>query len=125
MANVSSAPDTPCSSLSASPLPPSSSHDNSFVSSEISATPITAKKEFTIPKKWKPSMMFAISEKKLSPEVRNEIVRDLATHIYGLVDRPDTRLATKVAKLLVEKYPFMADSVTSSRSTVYVNDFVL
>lgn len=64
--------------------------------------------------------MFAISEKKLTPEVRNEIVRDLVTHIYGLVDRPDSILATKAARLLVEKYPFMADSVTSSRSTIYV-----
>lgn len=117
MANVSSAPDTPCSSMSVSPLPSSSS----LVSSESSGVCSTSRNEFTIPRKWKPSIMFAISERKLCPDIRNEIVRDLVTHVYGQVDKPDTVLATKVAKLLVEKYPFMADSVTSSGSQTYVN----
>ena len=77
----------------------------------------SSKRDFTIPTKWKPSIMFAISEKKLNPEVRNEIVRDLITHMYGFVDKP----SPKVARMLVEKYPFMADSVTLSGSTVHVN----
>lgn len=64
--------------------------------------------------------MLAIAQKKLCPDIRNEIVRDLVTHIYGQVERPDVTLATKVAKLLVENYPFMADSVTTSGSTTYV-----
>ena len=61
--------------------------------------------------------MFAISEKKLYPEVRNEIVRDLVTHLYAHVDKPTSTMIAKVARLLVEKYKFMADSSTSSGSS--------
>ena len=64
--------------------------------------------------------MFAISEKRLYSEVRNEIVRDLVTHIYGHEEKPNIDIATNVAKLLVAKYPFMADSASSSGSTPYV-----
>lgn len=67
--------------------------------------------------------MHAISQRKLSPDVRNEIVRDVVTHVYGQVEKPDITIATKVAKLLVETYPFMADS-RSSGSTVYVINFI-
>lgn len=69
--------------------------------------------------------MFAITERQLNPEVRNEIVRDLVTHIYGHMEKPNVALVTKVAKLLVEKYQFMADSITSSGSTTYVMQIVL
>lgn len=65
--------------------------------------------------------MIAISEKRLYPEIRNEIVRDLVTHMYGHVDKPDTSLAMKVGNLLVEQYPFMADSVTGSGSAASVS----
>ena len=41
------------------------------------------------------------------------------THLYGYVDKPTTYLIGKVAKLLVEKYPFMAD-VATPRSTPHV-----
>lgn len=75
----------------------------------------------SIPRMWKPSIMFAISEKRLYPDVRNEIVRDLVTHMYGNVDKPDSPSVTKIAKSLVERYPFMADSVTTSGSTAYVS----
>ena len=68
--------------------------------------------------------MFAINEKRLNPDVRKEIVRDLVTHIYGHVEKPDIAIGTKIAKLLVEKYPFMADAVTCSGSTTYVNDLI-
>ena len=64
--------------------------------------------------------MFAIEEQKLYTEVRNEIVRDLVTHIYGHNEKPTPTFVTKVAKLLVEKYPFMRDSSTSSGATNYV-----
>ena len=44
----------------------------SVVSSEVSATSYTV--TFTIPSKWRPSIMKAIEEKKLTPEIRNEVV---------------------------------------------------
>ena len=79
------------------------------------------RKEISIPKKWKPSITLAIADKKLNPEVRNEIVRDLVTHMYGHVDKPDPSLAANVANLLVARYPFMADSVTGSGSLASVS----
>lgn len=111
------------SSLSVSPLQSSSSQDDISVSSDYSTSSVSFRKEFAIPDKWKPSIMVAIAEKKLNPEVRNEIVRDLVTHTYGHVEKPNIALVTKIAKLLVEKYPFMADvcdSVNDPRSTSYV-----
>ena len=91
--------------------PPSacSEHDTISVSSDISASSATSllrRKEISIPKKWKPSITLAIADKKLNPEVRNEIVRDLVTHMYGQVDKPDPSLAANVANLLVARYPF-------------------
>ena len=75
--------------------------------------------EFTVPTKWKPSIMRSILEKKLDPDVRNEIVRDLVTHIYGYIDKPTSSMVAKAARLLVEKYPFMAD-VKTPGSTPHV-----
>ena len=48
-------------------------------------------------------------------------IRDLVTHIYGnYVEKPNIGIVTKIAKILVEKYPFMSDSVTSLGSTSHV-----
>ncbi|XP_064403971.1 uncharacterized protein LOC135349363 isoform X1 [Halichondria panicea] len=65
---------------------------------------------FAIPQKWKPTIMAAIKEKSLNPEVRNEIVRDLVTHVYAYLEQPTMVFIGEVAKQLVEKHPFMADS---------------
>lgn len=67
--------------------------------------------------------MTAIAEERLyPPEVRNEIVRDLVTHIYAHTEKPTPAFVGDVAKLLVKKYPFMADSVTGS--SAFVSDCV-
>lgn len=52
---------------------------------------------FTIPNKWRPSIMTAIEEKKLSPDIRNEIVRDLVTHMYGFMEKPTSSFCKFVA----------------------------
>ena len=65
--------------------------------------------------------MCAITRKKLNPEVRNELVRDIVTHIYGTVDKPNPALIAKVARSLVQRYPFMADSVLSPGCTIFVS----
>lgn len=63
--------------------------------------------------------MNAISQERLyPPELRNEIVRDLVTHIYAHTEKPTPAFVGDVAKLLVMKYPFMADSVTGSSAFV-------
>jgi len=54
--------------------------------------------------------MNAIAIKKLNPEVRNEIVRDVVVHMYACVDRPTSAFVSKVADQLIEKYPFMRDT---------------
>lgn len=75
-----------------------------------------SRKEFSIPTKWKPTISHSIIDKKLNPDVRNEIVRDLVTHMYGYNDKPTTTLVAKAARLLIEQYPFMADCKTSGSS---------
>lgn len=72
---------------------------------------------FTIPTKWRPSIMFAIEEKKLTPDVRNEVVRDLVTHMYGFMEKPTTSFCAFVAQRLILQYKFMRDS----KGTGYVS----
>ena len=97
-----------------SPLPDSDSA--SSTSTPSSAAALTKKKVFSIPHMWKPGIMAAIAEQKLNPDTRNEIVRDLVTYMYSNVDKPGVAFASKVARMLVEKYPFMADSSKSTPS---------
>ncbi len=65
--------------------------------------------------------MEAIKSKKLNPEIRNEIVRDLVTHMYGHTEKPGIGFVNKVSRLLVEKYPFMSDSSDSQDALSYVS----
>ncbi len=80
--------------------------DTESVSSEDSV--------MVIPSMWRPSILSCIKEKKLTLEARNEIVRDLCTHMYGHmkseVEKPTAMFCREVAQKLVKKYPFMADS---------------
>lgn len=41
--------------------------------------------------------------------VRNEIVRDLVTHMFSFHCRPSRDFCTKAAKMLIQKYSFMAE----------------
>ena len=61
--------------------------------------------------------MEAISTKTLTPDIRNEITRDLVTHIFGFVKKPTSQFCKFVAQRLILKYPFMRDE----KGTVYVN----
>jgi hypothetical protein len=54
--------------------------------------------------------MYAIEENKLTPEVRNEVVRDLVTHMYGFMEKPTSSFCKYVAQRLILKYKFMRDS---------------
>lgn len=60
--------------------------------------------------------MYAISgkeeseqRKRLTPDVRNAIVRDLVTTMFAYMNKPNKEFCTKVAKKLVLKYSFMKD----------------
>lgn len=61
--------------------------------------------------------MRAIDEKKLTSDIRNEIVRDLVTHMYGYVEKPTSSLCKFVAQRLILKYTFMRDT----KGTGYVS----
>ena len=61
--------------------------------------------------------MKAIDEEKLTPDVRNEIVRDLVTHMYGYAEKPTTSFCKFVAQRLILKYSFMWDT----KGTGYVS----
>lgn len=61
--------------------------------------------------------MTEIKEKKLTPEIRNEIVRDLVTHMYGHVEVPKASFCKFVAQRLILQYAFMRDS----KGTGYVS----
>ena len=58
--------------------------------------------------------MACMGLKQLTPDARNEIVRDLVTHMYASLqnedDRPTVNFCREVARKLVMKYPFMADA---------------
>ena len=78
-----------------------------------SATALSKKRDFSIPQKWTPSIMAAISKKRLNHEIRNELVRDLVTHMYAYTDQITPAFISRTADMLVTKYPFMADHCES------------
>ena len=61
--------------------------------------------------------MTCIKEKSLTMQARNEIVRDLCTHMYASLpserEKPTASMCREVATKLVKAYPFMADSASS------------
>ena len=92
----------------------------SVVSSGPSATPSVSQfysLNFTIPNKWRPSIMKAIREEKLTPDIRNELVRDLVTHMYGYMEKPTASFCKFVAQRLILQHKFMRDS----KGTGYVS----
>ena len=64
--------------------------------------------------------MFAIEEKILTPDVRNEIFRDLVTHMYGFMEKPSPSFCKFVAQRLILRYKFMRDSI----GTGYVSSYM-
>lgn len=64
----------------------------------------------------------AEQRRRLTPDVRNAIVRDLVTTMYAVVPKPNKECCTKVVKQLTDKYSFMRDvgtNVTGYVSTCY------
>lgn len=105
---------TPVQSLQSSP----SQSEVSVARSAAATTDVSNYTvSFKIPSRWRPSIMKAIEEEKLTPDVRNEIVRDLVTHMYGYVEKPTTSFCKFVAQRLILKYSFMRDS----KGTGYVS----
>lgn len=51
--------------------------------------------------------------KRLTPDVRNEIVRDIVSTMYAYMSQPNKEFCTQVAKQLVTKYSFMKDVGTN------------
>lgn len=54
--------------------------------------------------------MASIKDEKLTPDTRNEIVRDLVTHMYEYTEKPTSSFCRYVAQRLIQQYPFMRDS---------------
>ena len=72
---------------------------------------------FVIPSKLRPSIMKSLETKVLTPDIKNEVVRDLVTHMYGYMEKPTSSFCTFVAQRLILQYTFMRDS----KGTGYVS----
>ena len=91
------------------------------VASPSSATGATSEsREFFLPNTWRPSVMQAIEapndserRKRLTPDIRNAIVRDLVSTMYAFKSQPNKDFCTQAAKQLVQKYTFMKDVGTN------------
>ena len=115
-----SRPTTPISPLSpverrsdasGSTMPVSESEDSVSISSASSF-----RKPFTIPSSWPPAIQACIDQdtdearkRELIPTIRSEICRVLSNAMFCYDANPNKDLCTRVAKLLVKKYKFMAD----------------
>lgn len=55
----------------------------------------------------------AEQRKRLTPDIRNAIVRDLVSTMYAHMSQPNKDFCTQVAKQLVGKYSFMRDAGTN------------
>ena len=60
--------------------------------------------------------------KRLTPDIRNEIVRDVVSTMYAFMSKPNKDFCTQVAKQLVHKYKFMTD--VGSNISGYVRVYV-
>jgi hypothetical protein len=88
----------------------------------VAPSPSTSasKKKFSLPDTWRPGIMYAINgdgdaeqRKRLGPDIRNAIVRDLVSTMYAHMSQPNKDFCTQVAKQLVQKYTFMRDVGTN------------
>ena len=66
--------------------------------------------------------MEAIASKTLAPDIRNEISRDLVTHMYGFVEKPTSHFCKFVAQRLILKYPFMKDGLGTGYVSIFLID---
>ena len=113
----------------------SDEHETASISSLSSAgtsagTPgpsANATKKFSLPDTWRPGIMYAIEgegdaeqRKRLTPDIRNAIVRDLVSTMYAHMSQPNKEFCTRVAKLLIQKYSFMKDVGTNVTGYVSV-----
>ena len=114
-------PGTPSMYLPYMPSPPSVSGGSTVSVASSGEVTRAGVSNFTIPSRWRPSIMKAIEEKKLTPDVRNEIVRDLVTHMYGCMEKPSSANCKFVAQRLILKYPFMRDT----KGTGFVSDCLI
>lgn len=71
-------------------------------------------------------------QKRLLPQVRNEIVRDFVVQMFTFEPQPKKPFVTDVAKQLVKKYPFLKDvgqsvsgyvSFSFTRVTAYIIEY--
>lgn len=113
------------------PTTPSESGDDSM-SVVSSASSLALSKKFKIPDTWRPVIMSCINAKdneekrrRLTPEVRNYIVRDLVTTMFSYNLKPSKDFCTHVAKSLVQKYKFMKDVGANVSGYVSVNEYTV
>ncbi len=108
--------------------PLNGSEDTSSIASIASSA---STQSFKIPTKWRPSIMSCIGQEteddrrqSLEPVIRNEIVRDLVTHIFSHNPNPQKEFCTQAAQMLVQQYKFMRDrghKVSGYVSELYVS----
>ena len=110
-------------------------HDTVSLSSSASASLSVGASEgdrpkFKVPDSWRPSIMAIIKlddnaqqRRKLTPDIRNAIIRDLVSTVYAHTSDPNKAFCTTVAKALVRKYPFMKDVGTNVSG--YVSHFLI
>ena len=81
-----------------------SNDDTTPVASVIATSPSTVQsKKFCLPDTWRPSIMYAIQaiddgerRKRLTSDIRNEIVRDIVSSMYAFMTQPNKEFCTHV-----------------------------
>ena len=69
--------------------------------------------------------MNCIEQKSVSPQVRNEIVRDVVAQMFAFEPKPKKKFATKVAEQLVKKYHFLQDTGQGVSASVSMHGTIL
>ena len=113
-------PQTPPSPVSRQSCNTDQDAASTSSSCSVKGSATNGTKRFTLPDTWRPSIMYAINgegdterRKRLTPEMRKEIVRDTVSTMFAHTSRPNKEFCTDVAKQLVRKYPFMKDVGTN------------
>ena len=68
--------------------------------------------------------MNCIKQKSVSPQVRNEIVRDVVAQMFAFEPKPK-KFATEVAEQLVKKYRFLQDTGQGVSASVSMHGTIL
>lgn len=88
-----------------------------------SSSPMTAVVDIEVPSVWTANTQRCLNEKKVTPDMRKEIVHTMSIMIVASCESPTAIDCERVANSIVLKYPFLAGPFGKSQVVNKINNF--